>query len=50
MSASFVLLATGNEVIDKYRKSRPPKITFHNGLGAKTSKVAQEGGRMDEVK
>ena len=53
MRASLILLANGaasNKVIDKHRKSRPPKITFNNGLGAKTSKVAQEGGRMDEVK
>ena len=41
--ASLVLLANGaasNKVIDKYRKSWPPKVTFNNGLGMKMSKVA----------
>ena len=53
MCVSHVLLANGtagDEVIDKHRKSWPPKITFNNGLGAKTSEVAREGGRMDGVK
>ena len=51
--ASLVLLAdgaTGDKVVDKHRESQPPEITFNNGLGAKTSKVAREGRRMDRVK
>ena len=49
----FVLLAdgaAGNKVVDEHRKSRPPKVAFNNSLGAKASKVAREGGGMDEVK
>ena len=51
--ANLVLLAngtTGDEVIDEYRKSWPPKIVFNNGFGAKTSKVAREGRGVDGVK
>ena len=44
--ASLVLLANGaasNKVIDKYRKPRPPRIAFYNGLGTETSEMAREG-------
>ena len=44
----FILLAngaTGNED----GKSRPPKVTFNDSLGAKTSKMAREGRGMDRV-
>ena len=53
MCANLVLLADGtacDEIINEYRKSRPPEITFNNGFGAKTSEVAREGGRVDGVK
>ena len=43
MCVNFVLLtdsAAGNEVIDKDGESRPPKVPFNDGLGAKTSEVA----------
>ena len=43
MCAGFVLLADGaasNEVVDEDRKSRPPKVAFNDGLGAKTSEMA----------
>ena len=53
MCTNFVLLADGttsDKVIDENRKSQPPKIMFDNGFGAKSSEVAQEGGRMDGVK
>ena len=43
MCANFVLLAdgvAGNEVIDEDGKSRPPKVTFNDGLGAETSEMA----------
>ena len=52
MRASLILLANGaasNKVIDKHRKSRPPKVTFDNGFGAKSSKMTRKGGRMDGV-
>ena len=51
--ASFVLLAngtTGNEVIDEDGKSRPPKVSFNDGLGAEASKMAREGRGMDGMK
>ena len=53
MCASFVLLensTTSDKVVDKYRKSWPPKITFNNGLGMEMSEVAREGRGMDGVK
>ena len=53
MCANLVLLADGtacDEIINEYRKSWPPKITFNNGFGAKTSEMAREGRGMDRVK
>ena len=53
MCDSLILLANstaGNEVVDEDGKSRPPKVTFNYSLGAKTSKMAREGGGMDGVK
>ena len=53
MRASFVLLANGatsDEVIDENGESRPPKVSFHNGLGAEASKMAREGRGMDGMK
>ena len=47
MCADFILLANGaagNKVIDKDRKSRPPKVAFNESLGAKASKMARERG------
>ena len=52
MCANFVLLADGaasNEVIDEDGKSRPPKVVFNDGPGAKTSEVTRERGGMDGV-
>ena len=52
MCSNFVLLANGaagDEVVDENRKSRPPKVTFDNGFGAKSSKMTRKGGRMDGV-
>ena len=53
MCVNLVLLAngtTGDEVIDEYRESRPPKIVFNNSFGTKSSEVARKGRRMDGVK
>ena len=53
MCTSLVLLANGaagNEVIDEDRKSRPPKVTFNDGLGAEASKMARERRGVDGMK
>ena len=52
MSVDLVLLAygaTSNEVVDEDGKSRPPKVTFNDGLRAKMSEMARERGGMDGV-
>ena len=52
MSTSLVLLANGtagNKVVDKHRKSRPPKVTFNNSLSAKAAKVTRDGRGVDRV-
>ena len=53
MCTDFVLLADGtasNKVIDEDGKSRPPKVAFNDGFGAKTSEMARERRGMDGVK
>ena len=48
----FVLLTNGtagNEVVDKYRKSRPPEVAFNNCFGTEASEVAREGRRVEGV-
>ena len=53
MCTGSVLLANGaarNKVIDENGKSRPPKVAFNDGLGAKTSEMAQERRGMDGMK
>ena len=53
MCTGFVLLANGaasNKVVNEYRKSWPPKVTFNNSLGVEVSEVTREGGGMDGVK
>ena len=52
MCADFILLAngaTGDEVVDKDGKSRPPKVALDDGLGAKSSEMARDRGGMDGV-
>ena len=53
MCANLVLLAdgaAGNKVIDEDGKSRPPKVAFNDGLGAKASEMARERRGMDGMK
>ena len=48
----FVLLANGtahNKVVNKHGKSRQPEVVFNDRLGTESSKVTQEGERMDRV-
>ena len=48
----FVLLTNGaasNKVVNKYRKSWPPKVAFNNSLGSKVSEVTREGRGVDRV-
>ena len=52
VSTSLVLLANstaGNKVVDKHRKSRPPKVAFDNCFSAKAAKVTRDGRGVDRV-
>ena len=52
MRANFILLANGaasDKVVDENRKSRPPKVSFDDGFGAKSSEMTRERGGMDGV-
>ena len=52
MCADFILLTngtTGDKVVDEDGKSRPPKVALDDGLGAKSSEMAQYRGGMDGV-
>lgn len=49
---NFVLLTNGttsNDVRNKERDARPPKITFKNGLCMKMAQMAREGKRMNKM-
>ena len=46
----FVLLANGttsDEVIDEGRESRPPKVAFDKGFGAKSAGMSEGRGFME---
>ena len=47
MSVSLVLLTdstASNKVVDEDRETRPPEVTFHDGLSTEMSEVTREGG------
>ena len=52
MCADLILLANGaagDKVVDKDRKSRPPKVAFDDGFGTKPSEMTRYRGGMERM-